>query len=626
MRGPPSCRSAALTRGWQLICPGQRPLRQPTLKLARCIQNGGKGGAYLRKLLSRVGRIGRRKRPARLRLPAIARQTWAERPDLQAAFDLSRKSCRHALLMWFLFHGFRETGFVVDKETRDALTPWHRPHPRVPQHGPVPITWLMREAALREGFAPADMATPDGQERVARWYFLDGIEKFDWSALLTDAQAQALMRQDSETGIPLIMRWAWDALPSLHEQFGSPRNPGFAAWLQQRGAIRWSLLADPRIGLAQGGRPHPDPARPFGVNLVGYPRGRFGIGEDVRMAARALAAADVPFTIYDISNGVQIRNEDDSLEGVISNTLPFRHTIFCTTGIDTIQAVNAIGKRAFEGQHLIGFWPWELPEFPDAWRQAYAFVDEVWASTLYTRDAYLRSSPIPVQHMPMAVSVDETAGLRRQDFGLPDDRFLFVFAYDALSHSARKNPEACLAAFDRAFARDDRSVGLVIKGIRAKDSPAWAALERRAADDHRLFLLDQSLERGALLDLYRACDCFMSLHRAEGFGRNIAEAMALGLPVMVTAHSGNLDFTQSDTAAMVPVKLCAVAAGEYPFGAGQQWAEPDVVAAAKMMQRVANDHIWRDGLANRGRQHIEAVYSPAAVGNRWLEVLRGGPM
>lgn len=527
-------------------------------------------------------------------------------------------------MMWFLFHGFRETGFVVDEETRDALAPWHRPHPRVQQHGPVAITWLMREAALREGFAPADLASPAGQERVLRWYFLDGIEKFDWSALLTDAQAQAIMRQDRETGMPLLLRWAWDALPEVHAQFGSPRDPGFAAWLQQRGAIRWSLLADPRIGLARSGRPPLDPARPFGVNLVGYPRGRFGIGEDVRMAARALVAADVPFTIYDISNGAQIRNEDDSLEGTISNTLPYRHTIFCTTGIDTIQAVNAIGKRAFEGQHLIGFWPWELPEFPDAWRQAYAFVDEVWASTLYTRDAYLRSSPIPVRHMPMAVCVDETAGLGRHDFGLPDDRFLFVFAYDALSHSARKNPEACLAAFDRAFARDDSSVGLVIKGIRAKDSPAWAALEKRAADDDRLFLLDQSLERGALLDLYRACDCFMSLHRAEGFGRNIAEAMALGLPVIVTAHSGNLDFTQSDTAALVAVKLCAVAAGDYPFGAGQQWAEPDVLAAAKMMQRVANDHAWRESLAIRGRQHIEVAYSPEAVGHRWLEVLRAG--
>lgn len=485
----------------------------------------------------------------------------------------------------------------------------------------MPITWLMREAARREGFPPGELDRPAGQDRILRWYFLTAMEKYNWSSLLTDAQARALLARPAGTDTPLIMQWLWDELPHLHQRFVGAAAPEFATWIKERGAIRWAVLADPRIGLAEGKRPPPDPRRPFGVNLVGYPRARFGIGEDVRMAAQALTAAGVPFTIRDIAQGSQLGYEEGGLDNAISDNLPFRYTVFCTTGIDTVKAVHQIGRAAFEGQILVGFWPWELPEFPEAWRQAYKHVDEVWASTLYTRDAYLRSSPLPVRQMPMAVTTHETAGLSRADFSLPEDRFLFVFAYDALSYSARKNPDACLAAFDRAFPRGDEPVGLVIKGIRAKDSAAWVALEKRAKQDPRLFLIDSSLERGALLDLYRACNCFMSLHRAEGFGRNIAEAMALGLPVIVTAHSGNLDFTQWDTAALVPACLRTLAAGEYPYGTGQQWAEPDVAAAAKMMRRMLENEPWRRGLIAQGKRCIEALYSPHVVGQRWREAL-----
>lgn len=559
--------------------------------------------------------------PPRLQPPDIAMRLRAERPDLQAAFSLKREEEYHNLSLWLLFHGLSETGGTIDRATLEAYQPWLAPVPHVPRCGPMPLNWLMQEAALREEFSTADLNEPEGQYRVLRWFFLEAVKKYNWCSLLTEEQAVALLSIEEESGLHLILRWIWEENQELSDRFADPADSGFRTWLWEHGGARWPLLTHPRIGLASAMRPPPNPDLPFGVNLVGHPRGRFGIGEDVRMAARALVAAGVPFTIRDVSHGSPVGHDDHSLDQLISDDLPYRYTVFCATGMDTVRIVNLLGRQAFDGQVLIGFWPWELPEFPEAWQHAYALVDEVWASTHYTRDAYLRSSPVPVRHVPMVVTYGETNSLTRTDFGLPDDRFLFVFAYDALSFSARKNPDACLEAFDRAFPRGDEPVGLVIKGIRAKDSQAWMTLEARAAQDPRLFLIDKSLERGAILDLYRACDCFLSLHRAEGFGRNIAECMALELPVIVTAHSGNLDFTQWDNAALVPARLRPVLAGEYPYGAGQIWAEPDTVAAGALMQRMAQDRSWREGLAKAGSQAIKTLYSPEAVGQRWREML-----
>ena len=563
-----------------------------------------------------------RRLPPGLRVPALLQDIWRTRPDLQVTFDLARRGDRGKLISWLMFHGFREMCLDDYSELRAALMPWHRRWPRLPILAPMPITWLMREAARREGFTITDLREVTGQLRLLRWYFLVGMAKYGWTSLLTDAQAAALTVTTEPEGTPRIVAWLWDERADLRASFDQPSSPALLAWLRENGAARWPVLADPRILLALPERQPASAARPFGVNLVGHPRGRFGIGEDVRMAARALAAAGVPFVICDHSAGTGVAAEDSSVDALISDAMPYRFTMFCTTGMDTVRIVKLLGGEALEGQTLIGFWPWELLEYPQLWRGAYALVDEVWASSRYTHDAYARSSTVPLRHMPMAVTYDETAGLGRADFGLPAERFLFVFAYDALSHNARKNPEACLAAFDLAFPRGDEPVGLVIKGLRAADSPAWRALEQRAAADPRLFLLGQSLERAELLDLYRACDAFVSLHRAEGFGRNIAECMGLGLPVVVTAHSGNMDFTRSDTAALVPADLRPLAPGDYPYADGQIWAEPDVAAAARLMQRLISDDVWRESIARAGQARIAALYAPEVVGRHWREALR----
>ncbi|MBL4719899.1 MAG: glycosyltransferase [Alphaproteobacteria bacterium] len=340
------------------------------------------------------------------------------------------------------------------------------------------------------------------------------------------------------------------------------------------------------------------------------------------MASLAMKAAGIPYSIYNVDPGANVCQMDESVASEISEYLPFATNIFCMTGMETARLAAVEGSKIFDGRRNIGYWPWELPDWPEEWRHAYDLVDEVWASSQYSCDAYRRSSTKPVHHMPMTVTVDQTAGLGRRDFKLDEDRFLFIFSFDFLSKVTRKNPEACVRAFKSAFPKSDTSVGLVVKAMRAKDdNPQWRAMLNDAAADDRITIINETLDRPAVLDLYRACDCYVSLHRSEGFGRGIAETMMLGKPVIVTGHSGNMDFTTPDTAALVKHRLEKVREHDYPFGVGQMWAEPDIDHAAQWMKIIAQDSEIRARLASSGQKLTAARYSPEVVGSQYAVAL-----
>jgi glycosyltransferase involved in cell wall biosynthesis len=560
--------------------------------------------------------------PADQRLPPRALTLWNERGDVRARFNIKSVKGRRALLRWFLFHSYRETNVPADNQERLFLAPLQRSYPGLEQKACVPITWLMAEIARREkkGY---ELATAEDQDALLSWIFRKGLEKYALTSLLTEQQTAVLLEKlPGNPDVPRIVKWLWQAEADLRCRFGDIDNPGLMKWLWEEGEALCSILAHPAINLAESGRRPPDGRFPFGVNLIGHARGRFGVGEDVRMAAKALESVNVPFVICDLPAGDFLGPDDNSVVHHLSEEFPYSITMFCMTGMETLRAVAQMRSKIINRRFAVGFWPWELPEWPRYLRRSYDMVDEVWASSAYTYHAFARSSPIPVRQVPMAVWVDESDALNRSDFALPEDRFLFAFAYDGLSHATRKNPQACLEAFDLAFPRGDEPVGLVIKGLRADGSPAWAALKERAKSDPRLFLITESLPRPRLFDLYRSIDCFVSLHRAEGFGRNIAECMALGKPVITTAHSGNMDFTDHSTAALVTVDMKPVLPGAYPHGAGQIWAEPDVEVAGEQLKRMFTDKAWRDGLAEKGRERVRSLYDPATVGKRWAELLR----
>ena len=500
----------------------------------------------------------------------------------------------------------------------------------------------------------------ENQQAFLAWLVTSGTREY--AALAEDPEFCSLL-QGREPGAALsrLQQCVWDARADVQKAFPLPeRRQDFVHWLlthgvgehglwpflstqeQQAGASMegpWqaALLSRAVSELAQ----EPDlPVlhRPFGVNLIGYVYGQLGIGEDVRMAAKAMLAASVPFTMLDFPPGAEVPQNDRSMAAHVSNNGPFAFNLFCMTAMEHGRFYAERGSTSqIAGRYNIGYWPWELSRWPDQWQQLVQLVDEVWVSTQHTLDAVAPAcaalaKPVPVRLMPMAVELGPIAALGpraqvRKHFRLPAKARLFVFTFDLNSSIHRKNPQAVVDAFLRAFPADAWTrdqVGLVIRtGRPRRTSPLWNRLKALAETDDRMHLSEGTLQRPELLALYQACDAFVSLHRAEGFGRGIAEALQLGLHVVTTGYSGNLDFCQKPEVAgmvdLVRYRLVKVRSGQYPFGDQQVWANADVRHAAQCLQAFVER--FPPGIHSRPPHDVPPngwpLFSAAEVGLRY---------
>jgi glycosyltransferase involved in cell wall biosynthesis len=275
------------------------------------------------------------------------------------------------------------------------------------------------------------------------------------------------------------------------------------------------------------------------------------------------------------------------------------------------------------GRYNVGFWFWELARFPEAWRGAIDLVDEIWVATDFVRDSVAADTEKPVRTIGVAVDATPSRPYSRAKFGIPDDTFTFLFSFDFASYVARKNPYAVVTAFRRAFPERGEQVSLVLKTINGhRNRDGLAALQAVAAGDARVRVLDGHLTRDEVFGLESAADCFVSLHRSEGFGLGLAESMSLGKPVIGTGYSGNLEFMNSGNSCLVGYKLIDVGQAEYPHAQGQVWADPDVDHAAYFMRRLVDDPTFASGLGRRARADIAQDFSAEAVGARMAGELR----
>jgi len=349
----------------------------------------------------------------------------------------------------------------------------------------------------------------------------------------------------------------------------------------------------------------------LGVNLTGYIRTESGIGEGFRCLIRALDDLDVPHSLCDVALGVASRREDPSFaEFTDRPTYPIN--VFGINA-DQVEVVGEhLGWERFAGRYNVGCWSWELDSFPARWLPAFDHFDEIWAPSSFGVGALSRVSPIPVRRMPHAVQVDEVPAADRTRFGLPADRFLFLFVFDFLSYFERKNPLALVRAFRQAFTADDR-VTLVLKCANSEREPEHrAALEREIAGAP-VRLLDRYLSRQEVYQLMASCDCYVSLHRSEGFGLTMAEAMCLGKPVIATAYSGNTDFMNVGNSLPVRYRLVELERDHGPYERGNRWAEPDLDHAAELMRAVVARPELGASLGQRARADVIRELGHAAV-------------
>jgi glycosyltransferase involved in cell wall biosynthesis len=355
-----------------------------------------------------------------------------------------------------------------------------------------------------------------------------------------------------------------------------------------------------------------EPMRP-GALLVGYPRAETGVGQALRALAEACRAATVPFGVFEY--GLPAEAADDSLAHDITRKASYNCNIFCVNADQWPVARAVLGEILAPRYNILRPF-WELAKLPSPWAMELTHIHEIWAPTRFVASAFASAASCPVEIIPVPVLVKPDPSLQRAAFGLPEGRFLFFFFLDFASFSTRKNPEGIIAAFKRAFPHGTENVGLAIKahGI-SRFQDGRAAIAEQTADP-RIFIIDKTLRRQQVDTLMGLTDCFVSLHRSEGFGFGMAEAMALGKPVIGTDYSGNTDFLTEQTGFPVGYRLIAVPPGAYPGYEDQVWAEPDLEQAAWLMRQVVAGNGGVAGRADAGRRYMAEHHSAAAVGTK----------
>ncbi|MBK8137136.1 MAG: glycosyltransferase [Chloroflexi bacterium] len=359
----------------------------------------------------------------------------------------------------------------------------------------------------------------------------------------------------------------------------------------------------------------------YGVTVVGYLRAETGVGQIARNIIACLQDVDFAVNGYLLDAGNAYRQQDGSVDAARERADRYVQ-IFNVNADQSHLVYHSLGPAFYARHFNIGYWFWELAEFPDVWQSAFDLYDEIWVASKFVHDAIQPKTTKPVRIVPVSISVLLPEHTSRAQLGLQEDQFLVLFVFDALSVVERKNPWAVIRAFETAFTAQERaeSVRLVLKVTNLDRAPEAARLRVEVQRVNGI-LIETYLDRLEINALISHCDVYISLHRSEGYGLTMAEAMYLGKPVVATGYSGNVDFMNEENSYLVPFKLQELGAPYPPYEAHQLWADPDQNTAAKLLRHIY-EHPEEARLKGQiAAQHIRKHYNIQTRGHEIAQQL-----
>lgn len=343
------------------------------------------------------------------------------------------------------------------------------------------------------------------------------------------------------------------------------------------------------------------------ISVVGLFRAASGIGQGARDAALAIEALGLDVERVDVSGIFDQANLPpfgDTIDPAQSNLTGT--TILHVNAPETDRTLLALRAFRPKKRHLIGHWVWETDHAPVSWARSARRLSDVWAPSEFAAEAIAKRIESPVRVVPYRVHPPEIASIRPSRQWKDDKRLRCLTLADGRSSLHRKNPAAAITAFRRAFPGNENA-SLIVK-LRNLDADRQAAndLKSIAEGDQRIDFLEATLSEDKRWSLLAGCDVLLSLHRAEGFGLPIAEAMSLGKCVVATGWSGNMDFCSEDTTALVPYTLAPAVdpTNRYPMDDDAKWAEPDIAAAASLLRSLYDNERKRLTIAAAARDAI----------------------
>ena len=393
--------------------------------------------------------------------------------------------------------------------------------------------------------------------------------------------------------------------------------PAYYRWLRDPAQTEVPIplqLLPARIGGRQstnGAMPEAPPSR--GINLVGYLRAELGLGESSRLIASALTEIGEKVSSR-VWSGTKSRQEHP-WTGNDSKSAPYDTNLICINADQVSRFGREAGREFFQDRYNIGVWFWEAEIFPQVMHSGFEYVHEVWVASDFIRKAISKVAPLPVATIAQPLNINPTVfpKLSRADLSLPEG-FLFLFSFDFFSIVERKNPMGVIRAFQKAFRPNEGPI-LVIKSINGHHRRADLDRLRLARDGRTdIIIWDGYVSASDKEKLAATCDCYVSLHRAEGFGLTLAEAMLREKPTIATRYSGNLEFMTDANSFLCGYKMCNVGPESVPYPAEARWADPDIDEAAGLMRFVYENPEEARRRGKQARQDLCTQHSPAAAG------------
>jgi glycosyltransferase involved in cell wall biosynthesis len=503
-----------------------------------------------------------------------------------------------SLFRWFMHHGADESGLRREELWWLFLQATQNP---------------VRELMLAYAFTPAwqelhpDGLTIFGREAFCVWFASEYGASGDWTgpAKWPVWEAPALQIRSAY--------WARSPWRAAHPDalVDEARAGALLRWLSSPmaalsdAARDWCAQLDVSLVAHELVQP--------GVNMIGHFCYASGLRVSAESMVQAMGSVGVSASLRDVCTDAKDDPHHGDFRGMEYHDVTIIHT-----------QPEPFFDAAYERAHLyersprtyrIGYWYWEFDSIPDSWVGHAEKVDEVWAATEFVACGLQERLSIPVRTLFPGVKLAPYKRRSKSHFGLSEANFTFLFTYHMMSVMERKNPKGLIRAFKLAFSRDE-PVRLVLKSSFGDRHPEQMQELRDAAAGANITVIDQVFSPDEVLSLMDACDAYVSLHRSEGLGLTMAEAMLMGKPVIATGFSGNVDFMDESNSLLVPYKLVKLGKSIPPYEANLEWAEPSEEHAAQLMRKVYEDQAWARELGARGKASAEANLSLQTAGQK----------
>lgn len=354
----------------------------------------------------------------------------------------------------------------------------------------------------------------------------------------------------------------------------------------------------------------------FGVNMSGFFNAEIGFGEAIRSNLNALNKVGIPAKPINFNLNLSHRLNDNSVNFEDNNN-NYPVNIVHVNMDAILTFLEEKSSEYFKGKYNIGYWAWEMEDFPDMYAEYFKFYDEIWTCSKYCLDSISLKSSVPVVNIPHPIDIKPEAIDGSFDTGMPKDCFNFLFIFDYNSLIERKNPLALIDAYEKAFGVNNEKVKLTIKAsISSHHTKSRKKVVARIGDNKSIIYKEEMLRRGELLALINAADCYISLHRSEGFGLTMAEAMSLGKPVIATGYSGNLDFMNVNNSYLVKYKMIKHEVDLSVLPKNNYWSDPCVEHAASLMKYVFENQDEAKKIGEQAQKDIHKYFSLDFIGEK----------